>query len=401
MLLPGQSAAVARVSEAFGGFARLRAPRPHRQRQDRGLPAGRGAGHRRRTARPGAGAGDRADAAARRALQRALRRADGGAAFGTDRRASGWLPGGTPPAVHARIVLGTRSAVFAPMPQPGVIIVDEEHDGSFKQHEGALHYSARDLALVRGAARAACPWCWARPRRRSRRCRTSTPAATHGCASPRRAAQDRSRRRWSSWTCAPRRCAPACRRRPSQAIERHLAADGQVMVFLNRRGYAPTLLCTACGWVAPCSECDARLTVHRPPAGCAAITAARTRRYLRAVRSAASRSVRGPGNRAHPGGARRAVPAGVTLVRARSRRGAASRRHGGGHARHRRGEARILVGTQMVTKGHDFPNMTLVVVMNADQGLFSTDFRARRATRADHRAGGRARRPRQRGRARC
>src|SRR5207253_1645674 len=160
------------------------------------------------------------------------------------------------------------------------------------------------------------------------------------------------------------------------AIERHLAADGQVLVFLNRRGYAPTLLCTACGWIAPCRECDARLTVH--------LAAARLRCHhcgadaplpqrcpqcgfaVKPVGQGTQRIEETLGTR-FPGASIARLDRDV--VRGRGDLEEVMRRMSSG-------EARILVGTQMVTKGHDFPNVTLVVVLNADQGLFSTDFRA-------------------------
>ena len=164
---------------------------------------------------------------------------------------------------HARIVLGTRSAVFAPVPDLGLIVVDEEHDASFKQHEGGCRYSARDLARGARAARAACRSCSARrrpsletlhnvgagryTRLRAAAARRAGAAAAAGAAS----------------ICARTPCTAGIATPAVQAIERHLAEDGQVLVFLNRRGYAPTLLCTACGWIAPCRDCDARLTVHQ------------------------------------------------------------------------------------------------------------------------------------------
>ena len=161
------------------------------------------------------------------------------------------------------------------------------------------------------------------------------------------------------------------------AIERHLAGDGQVLVFLNRRGYAPTLLCTACGWIAPCSECDARLTVHQASGRlrchhCGADAAAA--QPLPAVRLCGES--RRPGHRAHRGSARGELFPRCSIARLDRD---VVRRRGDLEAvvaRMVSGDARILVGTQMVTKGHDFPNVTLVVVLNADQGLFSTDFRA-------------------------
>ena len=274
----------------------------------------------------------------------------------------------------ARIVLGTRSAVFAPVRELGAIVVDEEHDASFKQHEGALRYSARDLAVVR-AQRAGVPVVLG----------SATPSleTLHNVAAGRYTRLRLLRR-------------PGASRPPllklidlrssaieagistpaALAMERHLAADGQVLVFLNRRGYAPTLLCTACGWIAPCGECDARLTVH--------LTAARLRCHHCGADAPLPARCPQCGFAVKPVGqgterietTLAARFAGVPIVRLDRD---VVRKRGDLDEVMRRmssGEARILVGTQMVTKGHDFPNVTLVVVLNADQGLFSSDFRA-------------------------
>ena len=275
---------------------------------------------------------------------------------------------------EARIVLGTRSAVFAPVPGLGLIVVDEEHDASFKQHEGGFRYSARDLAVIR-ARHAAVPVVLG----------SATPAleTLHNAHAgrythlrlERRAAQARP----PTLKLIDLRSS-AMRAGLSTpvvlAIERHLGEDGQVLVFLNRRGYAPTLLCTACGWIAPCRECDARLTVH--------LAAARLRCHH------CGTDLPLPERCPQCGFAVKAVGQGTERVEetlgtlfpaariARLDRDVV-RRRGDAEGVMRRmssGEARILVGTQMVTKGHDFPNVTLVVVLNADQGLFSTDFRA-------------------------
>ncbi len=275
---------------------------------------------------------------------------------------------------HARIVLGTRSAVFAPVPELGVIVVDEEHDASFKQHEGGFRYSARDLAVVR-AQQAGVPIVLG----------SATPAleTLHNVSNgryallslPRRAAQ-----------AVPPRVALVDLRvnavqggisTPAvQAIERHLADDGQILVFLNRRGYAPTLLCTACGWVAPCRDCDARLTVHRSAerlrchhCGADAPLPARCPQCGFAVKPVGQGTERIEEVLAQLFPQMPRVRLDRDVVRKRGDMEAAMRRM---HS----GEARILIGTQMVTKGHHFPNVTLVIVLNADQGLFSTDFRA-------------------------
>jgi primosomal protein N' (replication factor Y) len=274
----------------------------------------------------------------------------------------------------ARIVVGTRSAVFAPVPDLGVIIVDEEHDASLKQHEGGFHYSARDLALVR-ARQALVPVVLGSATPSLETLQNVATGRYQHLRLPRRAAQ-----------AAPPRLALVDLRAHAvtaglstpvvQAIERHLAAAGQVLVFLNRRGYAPTLLCTACGWVAPCRDCDARLTVHQ-----------RSGR-LRCHHCGADAPL--PRNCPQCGFEVRAVGQGTERVEERLRelfpreslvrvdRDVVRGQGDMDAAMHsiNSGAARILVGTQMITKGHDFQNMTLVVVLNADQGLFSTDFRA-------------------------
>ncbi len=275
---------------------------------------------------------------------------------------------------QARVVIGTRSAVFAPVPELGLIVIDEEHDASFKQHEGALRYSARDLAVVR-AHHAGVPVVLG----------SATPSleTLHNVAAG-RYSRLRLRRRTAE-AQPPVLKLIDLRHAAMQsgiatpavlAIERHLAGDGQVLVFLNRRGYAPTLLCTGCGWVAPCGECDARLTVHQE-AG-----------RLRCHHCGADAPL--PARCPVCGFAVKPVGQGTERIEealaamfpdisiARLDRDVV-RRRGDMEAvvqRMSSGTARILVGTQMVTKGHDFPNLTLVVVLNADQGLFSTDFRA-------------------------
>jgi primosomal protein N' (replication factor Y) len=275
---------------------------------------------------------------------------------------------------HARIVLGTRSAVFAPVSDLGIIIVDEEHDPSFKQHEGGFRYSARDLAVVR-AQRADVPVLLgsATPSLESlhnvnggRYTRLPLPYRAASAEPPRMALVDLRANTVYSGVSSP----------AIQAIERHLSEDGQVLIFLNRRGYAPTLLCTACGWIAPCHDCDARLTVH--------LSAGRLRCHHCGFDSVLPSRCPQCGFAVKPVGqgterieeTLAVLFPGVTLARLDRD---VVRRRGDMEEVVRRmssGEARILVGTQMVTKGHDFPNVTLVVVLNADQGLFSTDFRA-------------------------
>src|SRR5271167_2463703 len=161
-----------------------------------------------------------------------------------------------------------------------------------------------------------------------------------------------------------------------RAIAAHLESGGQVIVFLNRRGYAPTLFCNSCGWVAPCDHCDARMTLHRRaqqlrchhcgahapiPAVCAGCGQA-----LTAVGQGTER-VEESLVRLFPDAPLARLDRDTTTARG-SIQTVLDRVH--------RGEARILVGTQMLTKGHHFPEVTLVVILDADQGLFASDFRA-------------------------
>ncbi len=275
---------------------------------------------------------------------------------------------------EARIVLGTRSAVFAPVTDLGVLIVDEEHDASFKQHESAFRYSARDLALVR-AQRAGVPIVLgsATPSLETLQNvavgkfqRLSLPRRAGQALPPRAALIDLREHAVRSGLATP----------AVEAMQRHLADDGQVLVYINRRGYSPTLACSACGWIAPCRDCDARLTVH--------LAAAR----LRCHHCGADAPL--PAHCPQCGYPVKHVGQGTERVEetlgtlfpgvsiARLDRDVVRKRGDMEEvvSRIASGAARILVGTQMVTKGHDFPSVTLVIVLNADQGLFSTDFRA-------------------------
>ncbi|MFM7396556.1 MAG: primosomal protein N' [Gammaproteobacteria bacterium] len=275
---------------------------------------------------------------------------------------------------YAQLVIGTRSAVFAPIPELGIIIVDEEHDSSFKQQEGGFRYSARDLALVRAHALdipvvlgSATPSLESLHNATSGRLtRLSLPDRAASAMPPTLRLVDLRQEHVHAGLSTT----------AVSAIQRHLAADGQVLVYINRRGYAPTLACTACGWVAPCQSCDARMTVYRQ-AG-----------RLRCHHCGADREL--PRQCPQCGYAVKTVGQGTERVEealaesfpgigiARLDRDVVRRSDEleAVVARMAGGEARILVGTQMVAKGHDFPSLTLVVVLNADQGLFSTDFRA-------------------------
>jgi primosomal protein N' (replication factor Y) (superfamily II helicase) len=275
---------------------------------------------------------------------------------------------------QARIVIGTRSAVFTPIPGLALIIVDEEHDASYKQQEGGFRYSARDLALLRGQQQKVTVVLGSATPSLESLHNVATARLTH-LLLPERAG-----------SAVPPRLALIDMRAHAvhkgismpvlQAMQRHLAAGTQVLVYLNRRGYAPTLLCQGCGWVAPCHSCDARMTVHLRSNRLAC-------HHCGADEPMPERCPR-CGYEVHPLGhgterveetlAERFPTHPIerfdrdALRQQQQLEGAIDRVHSG--------SARILVGTQMLTKGHHFPEVTLVVVLNADQSLFSTDFRA-------------------------
>jgi len=273
---------------------------------------------------------------------------------------------------NAGVVLGTRSAIFAPLRNPGLIIVDEEHDNSLKQQEG-FRYSARDLAVARGKdLDVPVILGSATPSLESlKRCRDG---AYHHLRLPSRAgtaAPPLMRIVDMSLGASPDGLSPQA----LVAIKRNIEDGGQVLVFLNRRGFAPTLICGGCGKIAECNRCDARMTVHVGD------------NELRCHHCDARRPI--DPNCGSCGGTYRPLGQGTERIeealrehfprQSIARIDSDSTRLKGTMDRAlalaATGETRILVGTQMLSKGHHFPNLTLVVVVNADQGLFSTDFR--------------------------
>jgi primosomal protein N' (replication factor Y) len=274
---------------------------------------------------------------------------------------------------QARIVIGTRSAVFTSLPRLALIVVDEEHDASYKQHEG-FRYSARDLAVVRArSARVPIVLGSATPSLEtlenaatSRYSKHLLPQRPGAAQAPRIRLVDLRRHAADQGLSAP----------AMQAMAQHLKAGGQIIVFLNRRGYAPSLFCNACGWVAPCAHCDARMTLHR--------RAQQLRCHHCGAHSAVPAICGSCGQPLNPVG-QGTERVEETLGRlfpeaplARLDRDTASARGAVQTVLERvhSGEARILVGTQMLTKGHHFPEVSLVVILDADQGLFASDFRA-------------------------
>ncbi len=274
---------------------------------------------------------------------------------------------------RAPVVIGTRSAIFAPMPALGLVVVDEEHDASYKQQEG-FRYSARDLAVLR-ASRADVPVVLgsATPSLESlanaaagRYTQLALPERTGRAGKPRVTVVDLRVNPARDGLSPP----------ATAAIERHLGSGGQVLVFLNRRGYAPTMFCSGCGWIAPCKACDARLTVHlrRARLVCHHCGAEEPMPFG-CPRCGNELAPVGEGTERVATALAQLFPA-APLVRIDRdvirRRGQMEE----ALAAVADGRARILLGTQMLTKGHDFPEVSLVVVLAADQGLFGAEFRA-------------------------
>ena len=274
----------------------------------------------------------------------------------------------------ATVILGTRSSVLYPVHRLGLVIVDEEHDTSFKQQEG-FRYSARDLAVIR-AQRADCPVVLgsATPSLESLR---NVELGRYAVLRLRERAGDALPPRIELLDVRDQPLRSGLGEPLLRELGRILARDEQAMVFINRRGYAPVLACYGCGWVSDCPRCDARQTVHRS-AGLLWCHHCGSQRPI---------PTRCPGcgsTDLHPLGQgteqleqhlAEHFPE-VPMIRvdrdATARKGSLERLLEQVHA----SDAALLVGTQMLAKGHHFPNVTLVGVVDADGGLFSADFRA-------------------------
>jgi len=272
------------------------------------------------------------------------------------------------------IVIGTRSALFTPFCNLGVIVIDEEHDSSYKQHEG-WRYHARDLAVYRaytedipvilGSATPALETLHNvqlgkyRQLRLTKRAGNATPATQQVID--------------LKGQILKSGLSPAL----LKSIGKHLAADNQVILFLNRRGYAPALLCHDCGWIAECTRCDSYYTLHQG------------QRNLRCHHCDSQRAIP---NQCPQCGSTHLISVGMGTEQLEhslqplfpdvpisridrdttSRKGALEQQLAEVH----RGGARLLIGTQMLAKGHHFPDVTLVALLDVDGALFSGDFRA-------------------------
>ena len=286
-------------------------------------------------------------------------------------RLCAWLKAGEG---EAAIVIGTRSAVFTPLVRPGIIIIDEEHDASFKQQEG-FRYSARDLGIKR-ARDESIPILLG----------SATPSleSLHNALSGRFAHLPLKQRAGSAR--APSMSLLDIRSQSMEtglsaqlleAVRETLARDEQVLLFLNRRGFSPVLMCHDCGWVSHCKRCDANLTYYRQHNRLRCNHCGSEQRIEPACPTCGSVDLRdiGHGTEKIEESLKAQFPT-ETIVRIDRDN---TRRKGSLEsllAQAQSGEARILLGTQMLAKGHHFANVTLVGILDSDQGLFSADFRA-------------------------
>ena len=280
---------------------------------------------------------------------------------------------------RARIVLGTRLSIFTPLPDLGLIVVDEEHDASFKQQDG-MRYSARDVAVFRA---------------RERDIPIVLGSATPSLESWANATDSRTPARYTLLTLAERAVTnarlPVVQRIDTrleklqdglsgvllQAIEKRLTRGEQSLVFLNRRGYAPVLTCTNCGWISHCTRCAANLVLHLADGRLRCHHCGFECRVPKACPTCGNQDIQpfGRGTQRLEVVLNERFPA-ARILRV-DRDSAKSRKQWEALVEQiYAGEADILVGTQMLAKGHDFPKLTLVGALGADAALFAADWRA-------------------------
>ncbi len=287
-------------------------------------------------------------------------------------RLQGWLMAQSG---EAGIVLGTRLAVFTPLPNPGLIIVDEEHDASFKQQEG-LRYSARDVAVFR-AKQEAVPVVLgsATPSLESYR---SAKTGRYGLLELRhRAIQSASLPRVRYIDLRQEKRKSGLSEKLIAAISVRLNRGEQSMVFLNRRGYSPAMICRACSWTPSCPRCTSRLVLHLKLGRLRCHYCGFVEKIPPACPECGNLDLKPVGH----GTQRIESELGSLFPDARILRidrDSIRKKHDwlGMLDKIRSGDADILIGTQLLAKGHDFPNLTLVGILNSDASLFSSDFRA-------------------------
>ncbi|MBS1161710.1 MAG: primosomal protein [Proteobacteria bacterium] len=276
---------------------------------------------------------------------------------------------------EAEIVLGTRLAIFTPLPRLGLIVIDEEHDASFKQQDG-MRYSARDVGVFRahqlgipillGSATPSLE-SWANAQSQRYQLLTLRQRANPEASLPVVHILDTRQMVLQEGVSAAL----------IAAITEKLGRSEQSLVFLNRRGYAPVLACPACGWVSRCTRCAANMVLHLADRRLRCHHCGCEHRVPKACPTCGNQDIHpfGRGTQRLEGWLQEQFPEARILrvdrdsVKSRKQwETMLERIHGG--------EADILVGTQMLAKGHDFPKLTLVGVLGADSALFAADWRA-------------------------
>ncbi|MBM5570206.1 MULTISPECIES: primosomal protein N' [Deefgea] len=276
---------------------------------------------------------------------------------------------------EAQIVLGTRLAVFTPLPKLGMIIVDEEHDPSFKQQEG-LRYSARDVAVYR-ARQANVPIVlgsatpsiesWANAKAKRYRLLPLTQRAVPGAVLPK-------------IVLLPTKnvsLVDGLHVMALAAMHAALERGEQVLIFLNRRGFSPVLQCGECGWMASCSHCSARLVLHLKERRLRCHHCGHEEAITAACPDCGNHDLKpvGQGTQRLEDALPQHFP-GKKILRIDRDSTCKKGELDAALAQVHSGDADILIGTQMLAKGHDFDQLNCVVVLNADTGLYSVDFRA-------------------------
>ncbi|VAW51702.1 Helicase PriA essential for oriC/DnaA-independent DNA replication [hydrothermal vent metagenome] len=275
---------------------------------------------------------------------------------------------------QAQLVIGTRSSIFTPLPNLGLIIIDEEHDGSYKQQDG-FRYNARDLAILRA---------------KNKDIPIVLGSATPSLESLNNINEQRYqvhylKQRANKKPLPKIQLINLCSQKLHEGlaetllakIKQHLDQQGQVLLFINRRGFAPLLMCHDCGWTTNCQRCDAHMTFHkrRKQLHCHHCGSQRHAPELCDECGSSNILAIGAGTERIEYFLQDYFP--DTKVSRIDRdttrnKGSLQTKLEQAHS----GESGILVGTQMLAKGHDFPNLTLVCVLDTDQALFSADFRA-------------------------
>lgn len=272
------------------------------------------------------------------------------------------------------IVIGTRSAIFTPLLNPGMLIVDEEHDASYKQQDG-LRYHARDLAVMR-ACEEQIPLVLG----------TATPSLeslNNALSGKYQHLQLNDRAGGASH---PKQQVMDIRNQPLQVglakgmidrIEQHLKEQSQVLLFINRRGYAPALVCHKCGFVEQCNGCNKPYTLHKKLYKLQCHHCGSAKGIPKRCHDCASHELvaMGLGTEQLEQGLARLFPQ-YTSVRIDSDSARGKNRLNDMLDKINRNEYQILIGTQILSKGHHFPNVTLVVILEVDGALFSADYRA-------------------------